>query len=153
MGETKGGVVWGQVFVYTGLASRLAIGALPCVLSVRLCRYSAKGPPCADMSLRFGRRARTHHVSQHFCFLFMGLPLSAPVHRASARPSSWYLTSLGLASGLGPLFACCGCCGAGPWHHQVQFLLTIAQPTAFTLHAHWSVSVAVILIPKFGPYA
>ena len=38
-----------------------------------------------------------------------------------------------LDSGLCPLVACCA---AGPWHHEVKFFLSIAQPTAFILHAH-----------------
>ena len=50
--------------------------------------------------------------------------------------------SLGLASRFCPP---CACCMAGPWHHQVKFCVTIVQPTAFILHAHWSVSLAFIL--------
>ena len=40
---------------------------------------------------------------------------------------------------------------SGPWHHQVKFYLTIAQPTAFTLHARWSISLAFILAPRIWP--
>ena len=58
-------------------------------------------------------------------------------------------SGLGLPFGLCPLLACCG---AGQWHHQTKFFLTIAQPTAFILycmpvgqfpwHSFW--------LPKFG---
>ena len=55
---------------------------------------------------------------------------------------------LGLTSGLCPLLPCCG---AEPWHHQVKFFLTIAQPPAFILHARWSLSLAFILVPQIRP--
>ena len=61
--------------------------------------------------------------------------------RAAASSSNFF-------SLLRPLVACCG---AGPWHHEVKFFLSIAEPTAFILHARWSVSLAVILAPQIRP--
>ena len=46
-----------------------------------------------------------------------------------------------------PLLACCG---AGLWQSS-KILSHIAQPTAFILHARWSVSLAFILAPQIQP--
>ena len=53
-----------------------------------------------------------------------------------------------LASELCPFVACCG---AGPWHHEVKSLFSIAQPTTFILHARSSISLALILGPTIRP--
>ena len=41
----------------------------------------------------------------------------------------------------------------GPWSHEVKFFLRIAQPTAFLLHARWSVFLAFILVAQISAFA
>ena len=55
-------------------------------------------------------------------------------------PCLWTLSALGLLWGR-----------AGAWHHQAKFFYTIAQSTAFIMHARWSVSFIVILAHQFRP--
>ena len=117
----------------------------PCVCLVSaLCSWllPALCPPCV---LVFGRSSSPCR------------PLVRQVFAYNVRLYSvWILFTVGpscvrhhvLSARLCPLLTCCG---AEPWHHQVKFFLTIAQPTAFILHARWSIFLAFILVPQIRP--
>ena len=115
---------------------------------VRFGRASNPCPPCIS-HLSGTRRPCPLWPRLQTCLpCFLRLPHMCPLFVRHA-PALCQLRST-MRSRLCPLVAV-GCCGAGPWHHKVEFFLNIAQPTAFIAHAHWSVSLAFILVPQIRP--
>ena len=97
-----------------------------CPPYVRLCMVLCVGLPLSAVLRRAPAFVR-------LCPLFVSsLSTFVPIIVFSSTGKRLAAISLGLASGLCPFLACCG---TGPWHHQTTFCLTIAQPTAFILHA------------------